>query len=251
MAPSQSPKSTASKTKKEKLFHPASRKAEQLARKALRKGKLGNLASKRFQKHDTRGESLVSRHPCRVADLQVPVDFYGFFFHALPEGVLTLDELHSLIRDVWLTRHDGELEQERSARRKGRPKSVKETKLEDMKLIEAEAYRTGMGMTMTICMITHVCPDRYPFRGSRLDASYECGAFSSVGPERACICPTAAAYPRIQSTASGRGHFTTRKTSTPENWQWSTGKHVHRHSIITNDSMSSLLIFQRDIWTKR
>lgn len=56
MAPSKSAKATASKTKKEKVFHPASRKAEQLARKALRKGKLGDLSSKRSQKHDARGE---------------------------------------------------------------------------------------------------------------------------------------------------------------------------------------------------
>ncbi|KAF9453537.1 hypothetical protein P691DRAFT_814485 [Macrolepiota fuliginosa MF-IS2] len=127
MAPSKTPKASASETKKEKVFHPSSRKAEQIARKALRKGKLGNQSSKRTQKHDSR------------------VDVYGFFFHALPEeGVLTLEELHALIRDVWLTRHDEELEQETAARRKGRPKSVKETKLQDIKAIETEEYRTGM-----------------------------------------------------------------------------------------------------------
>ncbi|KAF5362572.1 hypothetical protein D9756_002494 [Leucocoprinus leucothites] len=127
MAPSQTAKSAASKTKKEKVFHPASRKASQLARKALRKGRLGNLTSKRSQKHDARA------------------DIYGFFFHALPEdGVISLEELHNLIRDIWLARHDEELEQEKAARRKGRPKSVKETKLEDMKLVESEVYRTGL-----------------------------------------------------------------------------------------------------------
>jgi translation machinery-associated protein 16 len=46
---------------------------------------------------------------------------------------------------VWLTRHDDELEQERAARRKGRPKSTKELKLEEIKLRESEQYRTGMG----------------------------------------------------------------------------------------------------------
>lgn len=59
MAPSKSPK-TAAKTaggkvasaKKEKVYHPESRKASQLARKALRKGKLGNLAQKRGKKHN-------------------------------------------------------------------------------------------------------------------------------------------------------------------------------------------------------
>jgi hypothetical protein len=59
--------------------------------------------------------------------------------------VLTLPELHELVSDVWLTRHDAELEEEREARRKGRPKSTKEQKLEEGKLREAEEYRTGMG----------------------------------------------------------------------------------------------------------
>ena len=59
--------------------------------------------------------------------------------------MLTLPELHELVSDVWLTRHDEELEEERAARRKGRPKSTKEQKLEEVKLREAEEYRTGMG----------------------------------------------------------------------------------------------------------
>ena len=42
-----------------------------------------------------------------------------------------------------------ELEQERTARRKGRPKSTKELKLEEIKLHEAEEYRTGMGKVMS------------------------------------------------------------------------------------------------------
>ncbi|KAF9531780.1 hypothetical protein CPB83DRAFT_848715 [Crepidotus variabilis] len=113
--------------KKEKVFHPSSRKAGQLARKALRKGKVGNLSSERHKKHN----SLV--------------DQYGFFYHALPEeGELTLEELHHIVKDIWLTRFDDDLESERSARRKGRPKSTKETKLEELKLREAEVYRTGM-----------------------------------------------------------------------------------------------------------
>ncbi|KJA23524.1 hypothetical protein HYPSUDRAFT_137688 [Hypholoma sublateritium FD-334 SS-4] len=112
---------------KEKLFHPASRKAGQLARNALRKGKLGNLASKR----STKQHSLV--------------DLYGFFFFAVPDaGVLSLPELHALIADVWLTRHDAALAAEVAARRRGRPKSTAQQKLEDIKLREAEVYRTGM-----------------------------------------------------------------------------------------------------------
>ncbi|KAL9713686.1 translation machinery-associated protein 16 [Leucoagaricus gongylophorus] len=124
MAPSQSAKSA--KAKKEKVFHPESRKAQQLARNALRRDKRSNQSSKRSQKHDSRA------------------DVYGFFFHALPkDGVLSLMELHGLIRGM-LARNDQELEQERAARRRGRPKSVKETKLEDAKLVESELYRTGM-----------------------------------------------------------------------------------------------------------
>ncbi|KAF9478245.1 hypothetical protein BDN70DRAFT_809135 [Pholiota conissans] len=128
MAPTTTPKSvTATKEKKEKVFHPSSRKAGQLARNALRKGKLGNLATKRTHKQS----SLV--------------DLYGFFFHAMPEeGELTLEELHHILKDIWLTRHDEELEREVKARRKGRPKSVQQQKLEETKLREAEIYRTGM-----------------------------------------------------------------------------------------------------------
>ncbi|KAF8202464.1 hypothetical protein BJ912DRAFT_443443 [Pholiota molesta] len=131
MAPTPTSKSATAikekKEKKEKLFHPSSRKAGQLARNALRKGKLGNLASKRTHKQN----SLV--------------DLYGFFFHAVPEeGELTLEELHHIIRDIWLTRHDDELEREIKARRKGRPKSVQQQKLEEIKMREAEIYRTGM-----------------------------------------------------------------------------------------------------------
>ncbi|KAG2743223.1 hypothetical protein P692DRAFT_20747132 [Suillus brevipes Sb2] len=126
MAPSKTPKST-SRPKKEKVFHPDSRKAGQLSRVQLRKAKLADAASKRTKKHSAQA------------------DVYGFFYHAIPpEGTLSLEGLHSIISDVWLTRHDDELEQERAARRKGRPKSTKELKLEEIKLRESEQYRTGM-----------------------------------------------------------------------------------------------------------
>lgn len=61
------------------------------------------------------------------------------------EGVLSLEEMHQVVREVWLTRFDEELEAEQAARRKGRPKSVKEVKLEEQKVREAEDYRTGIG----------------------------------------------------------------------------------------------------------
>ena len=74
------------------------------------------------------------------------MNIYTFFYHSLPpEGELTLEELHFVVRDVWLARLDSELEAERAARRKGRPKSTKEQKLEEQKLRETEVYRTGMG----------------------------------------------------------------------------------------------------------
>ncbi|KAK7686238.1 hypothetical protein QCA50_010458 [Cerrena zonata] len=126
MAPAKANKGTKG-TKKEKVFHPLSRKADQLMRSRLRKGKLENLAKSRNQKHHKQ------------------VDLYSFFFHAIPpEGTLTLEDIHSIVSDIWLQRLDSELESERSARRKGRPKSTKETKLEEQKLREAEEYRTGL-----------------------------------------------------------------------------------------------------------
>jgi hypothetical protein len=57
--------------KKEKLFHPASRKAGQLARHALCKGKLGNLATKRNQKHHSLGVSLCQLKGQRLTIIPV------------------------------------------------------------------------------------------------------------------------------------------------------------------------------------
>ncbi|KAJ8490233.1 hypothetical protein ONZ51_g2447 [Trametes cubensis] len=101
--------------KKEKVFHPNSRKAGQLVRTQLRKSKLVELAKERSKKQGTQ-----------------------------EEGVLSLEELHYIVKDVWLTRHDQEIEVEKASRRKGRPKSAKEMKLEEQKLREVELYRTGM-----------------------------------------------------------------------------------------------------------
>ncbi|OJA19917.1 hypothetical protein AZE42_03765 [Rhizopogon vesiculosus] len=116
-----------SRSKKEKVFHPDSRKAGQLNRMQLRKAKVAEAASKRTKKQSAQA------------------DIFGFFYHAIPpESTLSLEELHVIVRDVWLTRHDEELEQERAARRKGRPKSTKELKLEEIKLHESEEYRTGI-----------------------------------------------------------------------------------------------------------
>ncbi|KAJ3908107.1 hypothetical protein F5879DRAFT_408510 [Lentinula edodes] len=150
MAPSKTGKASTKSSKKEKIFHPQSRKADQLSRKALRKDKCSNdLASRAHDVHIY--ISFDSNHPLLSIFVILPspflfylADFYGFFYHSMPaEGTLTLEELHSLIADVWLKRYDEELETERAARRKGRPKSVKESKLEELILRESEQYRTG------------------------------------------------------------------------------------------------------------
>ena len=161
MAPTKKPQKAA---KKEKVFHPESRKAGQLARKQIRKSKLAGQASNRAKLHSSKGKlrqlfnfRLILRDSSYFFSIPFPLpffltaDFYGFFFHAIPPkdsergNVLSLSELHELVADVWLTRHDAELEDERAARRKGRPKSTKEQKLEQVQLCEAEEYRTGMG----------------------------------------------------------------------------------------------------------
>lgn len=84
------------------------------------------------------------------------VDKFVFFFHAIPPDVacMTLEELHTLVRDVWLARHDPELEQERAARRKGRPPSAREFALEQIKQHEAEEYRTGIGASYSRISVT-------------------------------------------------------------------------------------------------
>ncbi|EJD43741.1 hypothetical protein AURDEDRAFT_145306 [Auricularia subglabra TFB-10046 SS5] len=128
-SPAAKPKSKGKPSlKKEKIFHPESRKAGQLARTALRKAKLADAQTKRTRKN------------------AATVDKFTFFFHAIPPEAecMSLPELHALVRDVWLTRHDEELEQERAARRKGRPQSARELALEQTKQLEAEEYRTGI-----------------------------------------------------------------------------------------------------------
>jgi translation machinery-associated protein 16 len=53
MAPT---KKSSKPTKKEKIFHPESRKAGQLARKQLRKSKLAGHAAKRTKLHSVKGK---------------------------------------------------------------------------------------------------------------------------------------------------------------------------------------------------
>ncbi|KAJ7504461.1 hypothetical protein B0H11DRAFT_1982471 [Mycena galericulata] len=119
--------------KKEKVFHPDSRKAGQLARNALRKGKLGNLRTKRTKK----ASGLL--------------DLYAFFHAVLPPvddtsataDALTLPQLHAIAK-AWVARNDAALAAEQAARRPGRPKSPREIRIEELRLREQETYRTGM-----------------------------------------------------------------------------------------------------------
>lgn len=63
---------------------------------------------------------------------------------------MTLATLHDIVRDVWLKRHDVALQAEISARRKGRPKTARHMLLEEIKLREAEDYRTGLGVICSV-----------------------------------------------------------------------------------------------------
>jgi hypothetical protein len=116
-----------------------------------------------------RSTALKVRFPSVLKNeylVQSPADVFGFFYHAMPEtGILSLEELHSVVRDVWLTRHDAELEHERAARRKGRPKSTKETRIEDIKFRDSETYRTGMGPYLKL-FVTFLSFADCDYRGS-------------------------------------------------------------------------------------
>ena len=147
--------------KKEKTFHPQSRKAGQLVRTHIRKSKLKDLARKRWQKLSSQGVRrrscsffrwwILSCSVCLTRTWWVSVDVVGFFYSTLPpEGELSLEELHLIVRDIWLTRCDKDLEQERAKRRKGRPKSAKEMQIEELKVREAEEYRTGFGSSVSV-----------------------------------------------------------------------------------------------------
>lgn len=66
-----------------------------------------------------------------------------------------MEELHFVVRDIWLPRFDQDLEAEKAARRKGRPKSTKEQKLEEQKLRDIEEYRTGIGEYLHLFKNSH------------------------------------------------------------------------------------------------
>ncbi|KAG8894064.1 hypothetical protein FRB99_001546, partial [Tulasnella sp. 403] len=119
---------TSKSSPKEKVFHPQSRKAAQLERAHLRKNKLGDAKTKRSR-------------------IQVEkIDRFVFFQHALPSDVesLSLSEVHEIIQDIWLHRHDKQLAEEQGRRRKGEPRSAKEDKILAQIEMEKEEYRTGL-----------------------------------------------------------------------------------------------------------
>lgn len=143
MAPAARPKPVGKK--KEKIFHPQSRKAGQLVRASLRKEKLQAIMAKRGQRLLSLGLSFSLRSCPYLTP--PPVDTYRFYHQCLPDdGVLTLEELHCIVRDIWLARFDEQLEAEQTSRRKGRPKSATQMKMEEIKLRDTDEYRTGLGM---------------------------------------------------------------------------------------------------------
>ncbi|KAF7308610.1 hypothetical protein HMN09_00710300 [Mycena chlorophos] len=114
-------------SKPSKIQHPDSRVAAQQVRKAVRKDRLADLRSKAKSKTSTR------------------LEFYAFIHARLgPESAtLTLPEMHTILH-AWVSRHDAEISAEHAARRKGRPKSAKEVRLEEVRLREQENYKSGI-----------------------------------------------------------------------------------------------------------
>lgn len=74
-------------------------------------------------------------------------DRFGFWFYALPPDVkaLTLPEMHGMVAELWLKRHNEAILGEESARRKGRPPSKREIELKALKIQDEQEYWTGIG----------------------------------------------------------------------------------------------------------
>jgi hypothetical protein len=122
----------------------------------------------------------------------------NFFYNVVPpEGVLSLEELHLIVCDIWLRRHDEELELERAARRKGRPKSTREQKLEETKLREEEVYRTGLGESPNA--IAGVVLNSRAARDPGPDARSERSTIPRVGPEGGWVSTALAFHTNIQN----------------------------------------------------
>jgi hypothetical protein len=62
--------------------------------------------------------------------------------------VISLAQLHKIVTDIWLKRHDEDLRVERESRRAGRPRSAKEDKLLELQLQDREEFRSGLGWSL-------------------------------------------------------------------------------------------------------
>ncbi|BFZ56878.1 translation machinery-associated protein 16 [Savitreella phatthalungensis] len=112
---------------KKEHAHPHSRKANQIQRAALRDERIKGATARREKDRYT----LINR--------------VGFFKVAVITGdrkTLTEDEVHELIK-TYINRRQGELEDEKAARRPGRPKSTKEDLLSMAIEQEQAEYKTG------------------------------------------------------------------------------------------------------------
>ena len=93
MAPTKKPHKAA---KKEKVFHPESRKAGQLARKQIRKSKLAGQASNRAKLHSSKGK-LRQLFNFRL----ILRDSSYFFFYPFPFALFS----YSRLLWIFLPRH--------------------------------------------------------------------------------------------------------------------------------------------------
>ncbi|KAF8641268.1 hypothetical protein AX16_010098 [Volvariella volvacea WC 439] len=67
----------------------------------------------------------------QVARIKKIADMHEFWYHALPEeGVLTLDDLHQIVQETWLTRFDEDLEAQKNSEAKGSTEKYKGNKHE-------------------------------------------------------------------------------------------------------------------------
>lgn len=76
-----------------------------------------------------------------------------FWFDSLPEPPFeahSLESLHRLVKDLFLKRWDGYLEEQVKARRPGRPKSKDQVEVEELKRAEESEYQTGIGASSPI-----------------------------------------------------------------------------------------------------
>ena len=104
-------------------------------------------------------------------------------------------------------------------RRKGRPKSTKEGKLEQVRLREAEEYRTGMGerapprLAQVDIDITLFFASRESIRGTGLDAPRKRCLVPHVGPTRSRFHPVVAFYSNIEFETGHGNSLQARQTS--------------------------------------